>query len=170
MLEKNVYKLNEKFNLLMAVNDNDKKRFNDIVSWCGTLLELGVKERLVRNLYPKHGELWTVSFGQNAGSEINETRPALIIQNDDANMKSPTTIVMPITSHVPRSSVEVAFTADDVETFETYNTKPEGTIRVEQIRNVSKARLGTRIGRLSDAKLAEINKAMKDVFMFGINE
>ena len=46
MLEKNVYKLNEKFNLLMAVNDNDKKRFNDIVSWCGTLLELGVKQEL----------------------------------------------------------------------------------------------------------------------------
>lgn len=164
MLEENVYRLNEKFNLLMNINENDKKRFNDIVGWCPNLLELSVKERLVRSLHPKKGELWTVAFGQNAGSEVNKTRPALIIQNDDANEKSPTTIVIPITSHCPRFETEVPFAPGDVDLFEEYGTKPEGTLMIEQIRNISKARLGCRIGTLSDDKMADVMKAMQNAF------
>ncbi|MBM3465538.1 MAG: type II toxin-antitoxin system PemK/MazF family toxin, partial [Armatimonadetes bacterium] len=46
----------------------------------------------------RRGEVYLVDFGTPRGSEPTGVRPALIIQNDIGNDKSPTTIVSVITS------------------------------------------------------------------------
>jgi mRNA interferase MazF len=48
---------------------------------------------------PKRGELYLVNFDSTIGSEMQKTRPALIIQNDIANAHSPVTIVAAITTY-----------------------------------------------------------------------
>jgi mRNA interferase MazF len=50
-----------------------------------------------RNL-PDRGEVYLVTFDPAVGTEIQKTRPALILQNDIANRHSPITIVAAITS------------------------------------------------------------------------
>lgn len=48
--------------------------------------------------HPRRGEVWLVNFDPTVGSEIQKTRPALIIQNDVGNRASSITIVAAITS------------------------------------------------------------------------
>jgi mRNA interferase MazF len=55
-------------------------------------------ERRPRVTSPRRGEVHLVSFDPTVGSEIQRTRPALILQNDIANRHSPITIVAAITS------------------------------------------------------------------------
>jgi len=51
-----------------------------------------------RILLPIRGDIYLVNFDPTIGSEINKTRPALIIQNNIANENSPITIIAAITS------------------------------------------------------------------------
>lgn len=48
--------------------------------------------------YPRRGEVYLVNFDPTIGAEIKKTRPALILQNDISNRRSPITIVAAITS------------------------------------------------------------------------
>jgi len=52
------------------------------------------------NKFPRRGEVWLVNWNPARGSEQAGIRPALIIQNDIGNEKSPTTIVAAISSAV----------------------------------------------------------------------
>jgi len=52
------------------------------------------------NYFPKRGEIWLVNWNPPRGSEQVGKRPAVIIQNDIGNEKSPTTIVAAISSTV----------------------------------------------------------------------
>ena len=40
-------------------------------------------------IQPKRGDIYLVNFDPTLGAEIRKTRPALILQNDIANMYSP---------------------------------------------------------------------------------
>ena len=46
----------------------------------------------------KRGEIYWVDFGDTLGSEVSGIHPGLIVQNDDGNNYSPTTIVVALTS------------------------------------------------------------------------
>jgi len=48
--------------------------------------------------YPGRGEIYLVCLDPTIGSEINKTRPALIISNDINNQAAQTVTVIPITS------------------------------------------------------------------------
>jgi mRNA interferase MazF len=48
--------------------------------------------------FPKRGEIYLVNFDPTLGSEIQKTRPALILQNDISNQHSPITIVAALSS------------------------------------------------------------------------
>jgi mRNA-degrading endonuclease toxin of MazEF toxin-antitoxin module len=54
--------------------------------------------------YPRRGEVYLVSFDPTIGSEIQKTRPALIVQNDISNQHSPITSRM--ISVKPRSRLQ----------------------------------------------------------------
>ena len=43
-------------------------------------------KQLRQSTYPRRGEVWLVNFDPTIGSEIQKTRPALIIQNDASNL------------------------------------------------------------------------------------
>ncbi|MHB0980154.1 MAG: type II toxin-antitoxin system PemK/MazF family toxin [Thermoleophilia bacterium] len=52
--------------------------------------------------HPRRGEIYWVDFEPAQGSEPNKVRPALVVQNDTGNRFSTTTIVVPITSRMPK--------------------------------------------------------------------
>lgn len=104
----------------------------------------------------KRGEVYWAHFGDTAGSEQGGTRPALIIQNDIGNKFSPVTIVAPLTSkidnkkHIPTN---VYLDADIL--------GRKSAIHCEQIRAISKERLGEYIVTISDEDMQRVNNALK---------
>ncbi|MFY0516574.1 type II toxin-antitoxin system PemK/MazF family toxin [Lysinibacillus sp. UGB7] len=159
MLSEAVYRLNDRFNFMMEMNEKDQKRAEEIVEFSSKLIELSVKERIFKNLNPKQGEIWTVSFGANAGSEINRTRPALVIQSNKYTEGALTVVVVPITRTTARNDYYVEFTENDVIRAESYNDAPSGTLALDQIRCISKARLGQKVADLNPNKLEEVRSA-----------
>lgn len=104
----------------------------------------------------KRGEIYWATLGDTAGSEQGGTRPVLIIQNDMGNRYSPVTIVAPLTTkirtkhHIPTN---VYLRPDEV--------GRESAVHCEQIRAISKDRLGDYIATLSDERMKDIDNALK---------
>jgi mRNA interferase MazF len=105
------------------------------------------KYRLLRNVVPaagrrvKRGQIYWCEFGENIGSEQNLRRPALILQNDPANITSPNTIVAPITNQLATGRVIVPITR-------AAGSPVTGYILLGNIVTISKARLGDKIDNL----------------------
>ena len=105
---------------------------------------------------PRRGDVFLVSLDPTIGAEIKKTRPAVVIQNDPANRRSPITIVAAITSQfeAPLYPTEVLVQA------------PEGGLTVDsvvllnQIRSVDTGRLVRRLGILRPERMREIDGAL----------
>ena len=50
----------------------------------------------------KRSEVWWVAFDQAVGSEIQKTRPAIIVSNDSANRNLKRVVVVPLTTNTSR--------------------------------------------------------------------
>lgn len=168
MVDQAVYQLSDKFNLLMNITEDDKGRFKSIVSWCGSMMELSIKEKMVRSqTIPKRAEIWTADFGENIGSETNKIRPCLVVQDNLANEKAPTVIVIPFTSHSPRFYSHLLIDKEDIINTENSDDPPSGTLMVEQVRVISKARMGRKIGTFSEQAMYKVEKVMKTALGIG---
>jgi mRNA interferase MazF len=114
-------------------------------------------ERRRRVTSPRRGEVYLVSFDPTVGSEIQRTRPALILQNDIANRHSPITIVAAITSQF----------AEPLYPTEVLITPPEGglttpsVVLLNQIRSIDRQRLMRRLGRVTAGTLERVNRAIQ---------
>jgi mRNA interferase MazF len=107
-------------------------------------------------IQPRRGEVYLVSLDPTVGAEIKKTRPAVVVQNDPANRRSPVTIVAAITSQFeePLYPTEVLVRA------------PEGGLAVgsvvllNQIRSVDRGRLVRRLGVLKTETMKEVDRAL----------
>lgn len=107
---------------------------------------------------PKRGDIYRVNFDPTLGAEIRKTRPALILQNDVANKFSPVTIVAAISSRFdePLYPTEVLISAKA-----RTGLAVDSVVLLNQIRTVDKKRLAQRLGRLSSAKMGEVDQALR---------
>jgi len=104
----------------------------------------------------KRGEIYWVDWSPGRGSEQGGLRPALIIQNDIGNQYSPTTIVAAITTaFVKPYPFVVAITALES------GLPEDSTTNLSTITTIDKTRLRDKCGQLSDAKMAEVDVAIK---------
>jgi mRNA interferase MazF len=102
--------------------------------------------------FPKRGEIYWVDLDPTVGSEIQKTRPALVISNDSGNEFSARVIVAPITSSAVRIfPFQVAI---------ELNGKTR-KILLDQIRTLDKARLKNRIAVVEKSVMALVEKAIK---------
>ena len=117
------------------------------------------------NTSPKYGEIYTCDLGLNAGSELDNVRPCIVITSDKYNEKSTVITVIPISkkSKLFFHQVEINNT-----TGEEIETNIEGIAKLEQIRTISKGRLGRKIGKMSSEGMELINKAIE--FHFSLNK
>src|SRR5438094_555757 len=100
---------------------------------------------------PKRGEIWWVDFDPIKGHEQGGLRPALMISNDVFNASAAgLCVVIPLTSkaHHVRSFLKI--------------DPPQGGLRTisyiicDQVRTVSKQRLGKRSGQISPQMMEEV--------------
>lgn len=107
---------------------------------------------------PKRGDIYLVNFDPTIGAEIRKTRPALILQNDIANKSSPVTIVAAISSKFDDRlyPTEVLISAEALT-----GLTVDSVVLLNQIRTVDKKRLVRELGRLSKAKMEEVNRALR---------
>jgi mRNA interferase MazF len=107
--------------------------------------------------FPKRGEIYLVNFDPTVGSEIQKTRPALILQNDISNQHSPITIVAALTSQF----------APELYPTEVLINPPEGgltypsVVLLNQIRSIDRKRLVKRLGIISEELMNSVNNAIQ---------
>lgn len=111
----------------------------------------------------RRGEVYLVGLEPVVGSEIGKTRPALVLQNDLANRTSPTVTVVPISSRVDRVfPFQVRIPAGEG------GLPHESKALCEQIRTVSRERVGQRLGELPPIRLREIRQALDRHLWLGL--
>ena len=104
----------------------------------------------------KRGEIYWVDWKPGRGSEQSGLSPALVIQNDIGNKFSLTTIVAALTT-----AVEKAYPFLVKVTAKESGLPKDSTVNLAVIMTIDKTRLTERCGELSEAKMAEVDKAIK---------
>lgn len=99
------------------------------------------------------GEIWYISFGQTFGSEMQKTRPVVIISNESCNTHSSICTVVPITS---KEKKPLPTHVDIPESIEVVH----GIIMCEQITTISKLRLVNYVGNIDDSTLQKIEQCI----------
>ncbi len=105
--------------------------------------------------YPERGEIYLVCLDPTIGSEINKTRPALIISNDINNQAARTVTVIPITSNA-----EKIYPLEALLPSQESGLPKNSKAKCNQIRTIDKKRLVKPLGKASLKKLKEIENAL----------
>ncbi len=89
------------------------------------------------------------------GAEMSKTRPVVIVSLDVLNARLKTAVVCPLTTQLHptwRSRLGVRIRRQAAE------------IAVDQIRTISKARLGVRLGKLSEDDAAALRRIITEMY------
>lgn len=102
----------------------------------------------------KRGEVWLVNLDPTVGSEIQKTRPCVVISPPEMHDYLRTAIVAPMTtgSHPAPFRIAVRHGGKD------------GLILLDQIRVIDKTRLVKRAGAIASAVLSDTLAALAEIF------
>ena len=100
------------------------------------------------------GEVWLAALDPTVGSEIQNTRPCVIISPDELNAGLRTVIVAPMTSGSRPAPFRVAL---------RFKGK-DGLILPDQLRTLDKTRLVKRLGRIEARTLAALLQVLTELF------
>ena len=102
------------------------------------------------------GEIYLVDLSNQVGCEQSGIRPALIVQNEQGNLHSPTTIICPLTSQDKTPiDTHVKLTPSDAGILKV------STVLCEQVRVVDKTRLKKKLGEIVNRnKIEDINRKL----------
>jgi len=131
------------------------------------------------SIYVSRGEIWQAELGVNVGSEQSGSRPVLIIQNNEANRKLPTTIIAPFSKLENRNNSEGKFTQEELDQIKKRLRRMEvllpeecvcegeqplkhpSIVLCQNLKEISKERLSFKIATLDEVYWPEINSAIK---------
>lgn len=110
-------------------------------------------------------------MGSNVGVEFKDYHPVLILQNDRGNLYGETTIVLPVTELKSNekldNNIHQKLTNADLETKVTNGIdKDPSKIKLSDITTIDKARLATKIGKVSPALMILIERKLKKILEF----
>lgn len=99
--------------------------------------------------------IYLADLDPTRGSEIAKTRPVVVVSQDEMNRYLETVVVCPLTSKIHsqwRSRIQVRCAGRD------------GEIAVDQIRTISRSRLGKRIDALTPADAARLRALVCEMY------
>lgn len=100
-------------------------------------------------------EIRWASLDPAQGAEMAKKRPVVIVSLDALNVKLQTVTVCPLTSQIHpswRSRLQVRC------------GRQEAEIAVDQIRTISKSRLGTKISKLTEDEAAALRRIITEMY------
>jgi len=100
------------------------------------------------------GDVHLVGLDPTRGSEIQKTRPCLIVSPDDLNPHLRTVIVAPMTTGGQAYPWRVPCRFQN----------RSGFVALDQLRTVDVARLVKRLGKLSPATVADVQRILQEMF------
>ncbi len=103
------------------------------------------------------GEVWLVNLDPTVGTEINKTRPSIIV-NDDAIGILPLKVIVPITDWKERYTIRPWMVR--LEPDSTNGLTKNSAVDTFQVRSVSETRLTRQLGTLSDADMGMVSEAL----------
>ncbi|GLS31012.1 mRNA interferase PemK [Mesorhizobium albiziae] len=102
----------------------------------------------------KRGDVWLAALDPTVGSEIQKTRPCLIISPPEIHEHLRTVIVAPMTSGSRPAGFRVSVSFQGV----------NGLILLEQSRALDKRRLVKRLGQVPDDVLTETLRTLRELY------
>ena len=93
----------------------------------------------------QRGEIYLYDFGNNGGSIQNGVRPALVVQCDEGNAASSTTIIAAITSVIKKR-----FLPTHIIVGNRFGLKVPSMVMLEQLKTVNQSDLIEYIGKIDD--------------------
>ena len=105
----------------------------------------------------KRGDIVMYDFGENRGSVQNGYRPAVVLQNNDQNENSPTTVIAPTTTARKKQEMFA-----HVYLGKRFGLRSKSMILLEQLRTVNQSDLGKKVGHIDDQEVInKINSGLK---------
>ncbi len=101
---------------------------------------------------PKRGDVYWVALDPARGSEIQKTRPAVIISNNSCNVFGSRVVVLPLTSNV-----ESLYPGEAVVVVKGKRSRALG----DQIRSLDKSRLRSKIAALNQDEMTAVDEAVR---------
>lgn len=102
----------------------------------------------------KTGEIWLAQLDPTLGSEIQKTRPCVVVSPDEMNAHLRTVIVAPMTTGSRPAAFRVPL---------TFRGK-QGLIVLDQVRTLDRIRLLQRLGALRPPTLAQTLRTLQAMF------
>lgn len=102
----------------------------------------------------KRGDIWLVNLDPTVGSEIQKTRPCVVISPAELHDHLRTAIVAPMTSQGFAAPFRVPVTHAGI----------KGLIVLDQMRTVDKIRLAKKLGAVSAKTLSATLAALQEIF------
>jgi mRNA interferase MazF len=100
----------------------------------------------------RRGEIWTVAAGKGYAGK---PRPAVIIQDDHFDATASITMCVFTTDPTDAPLIRLL-----VESSEQNGLQQQSRLMVDKITTVPKSKIGKRVGRLDDADLVRLNRAV----------
>lgn len=104
----------------------------------------------------KRFEVWLIKLNPTQSSEINKSRPCLVVSPDEANNFLHTIIIVPLTSSLRNYPTRVNCTFEN----------KSGQLAIDQIRAIDKSRLISKIGVMADEISIELCAVMTETFKY----
>ncbi|MEI5665706.1 type II toxin-antitoxin system PemK/MazF family toxin [Bosea sp. CCNWLW174] len=102
----------------------------------------------------KRGEIWLAALDPTIGSEIQKTRPCLVISPPEIHDHLRTVIVAPMTSGSRPAGFRVPVQFQGV----------DGLILLEQSRALDKQRLRRKLGSVADVTLGQVLQTLRELY------
>jgi mRNA interferase MazF len=102
----------------------------------------------------KAGDIWLAQLDPTVGSEIQKTRPCIVISPDEMNAHLRTVIVAPMTTGSRPAAFRIPVTFQG----------RQGLIVLDQIRTLDRVRLVKHLGALRPATWARALRTLQEMF------
>lgn len=103
----------------------------------------------------KQYEIVLVNLDPTLGSEIQKTRPCVIVSPNEINDHLRTVVIAPMTSQSRNYPTRV----------KVKHNKQEGWVVLDQIRTIDKIRIVKKLGSLTEKEIRECKRVIRETFV-----